>query len=108
MSKQLISPFEILSAVSKQRPHSHLKEISQLFGEDKAALLMLKMNGKSLHFPQLSTLNRIAKAEYIKKELRYLRRDNIDFNKKVKKLARMLKMSKPAVIRTLERGSYSE
>ena len=72
MSKQLISPVEIVPAVAKHRPRSRIDELSEILGEDKAAYLMLKFNGESLHFPCLSTLNRIAKAEYIRKEGLYV------------------------------------
>jgi hypothetical protein len=106
MAKYLISPVEILRAVAKQRPKCRIDKISEIIGEDKAAVLLEKFAGQSLNFPARSTLWRIAKAEYIKRELS--RKQRKERKERIRKLARILGMSKPAILRTFESKKYCE
>ena len=106
--RYLVSPAEIAHALSKRSKNDHIRRIIELVGEDRAGLLLLKFAGETISFPRKSSLWRIAKAEYIQKELRPFRKNPHEFKIKVRKLSRLLKMSRPSVIRTLESGRYSE
>jgi hypothetical protein len=106
--RYLVSAGEIARALARQSKSDHISRIIELVGEDRAGLLLLKFAGESISFPRKSSLWRIAKAEHIQKELMPFRKNPHEFKVRVRKLSRLLKMSKPAIVRTFKLGRYNE
>ena len=106
--RYLVSPAEIARAVARQTKSDHISRIIELVGEDRAGLLLLKFAGEGINFPRKSSLWRVAKSEYIQKELKPFRKNPQEFKRRVRKLSKLLKMSKPSIERTFEKGKYCE
>ena len=107
MAKYLVNPEAILKALERERPNLPIRKICQTIGEDRAFLLLEQLQGRQLYFPSRQTLLNINKSEYIQAELKKIK-DKTDFSEKVKKISRMLGMSRSAVIRTFMSGRYCE
>ena len=107
MMKYLVTPELILKALERERPNLPIQKICKTIGEDRAFLLLEQFQGKHLYFPSRQTLLNINKSEYIQAELKNIK-DKSDFADKVKKISRMLGMSRSAVIRTFMSNRYNE
>ena len=106
--RYLVSPAELAHAMAEQSKSDHICRIIELVGEDRAGLLLLKFAGETISFPAKSSLWRIAKSEFIQKELKPFRKNPHEFKMRVRKLSRLLKMSRPSIIRTLRACRYHE
>ena len=107
MTKYLVNPELILKALERERPNLPVKKICKAIGDDRAFLLLEKFHGQQLYFPSRQTLLNINKSEYIQAELKRVT-DKAEFAEKVKKISRMLSMSRSAVIKTFVGNKYHE
>ena len=105
--KYLVNPALILKALERERPNLPIRKICQTISEDRAFLLLEQLQGRHIYFPSRQTLLNINKSEYIQMELKKIS-DKSEFAEKVKKISRMLGMSRAAVIRTFMNGRYCE
>ena len=107
MTKYLVSPELILKALERERPNLPIKKICQTIGDDRAFLLLEQLQGQHIYFPSRQTLLNINKSEYIQQELKNIK-NKAEFAEKVKKIGRMLSMSRSAVIKTFVGNKYHE
>jgi hypothetical protein len=107
MAKYLVNPETILKALERERPNLPIRKICKTIGDDRAFLLLELFQGQHIYFPSRQTLININKSEYIQAELKKIK-DKSDFAEKVKKISRMLSMSRSAVIKTFVGKKYHE
>lgn len=107
MAKYLVNPETILKALERERPNLPIKKICKTIGDDRAFLLLEQLQGQHIYFPSRQTLLNINKSEYIQQELNKIK-DKAEFAEKVKRISKMLGMSRSAVIKTFVGNKYHE
>ncbi|MDH4219662.1 MAG: hypothetical protein OEZ31_09950 [Nitrospirota bacterium] len=105
--EQLVNEIEIFRAFIRANPSSKLKEMAEVIGEDKVAVLMRKYAGRTIQFPTLSTQNRFSIVAYVTRELRYERKGAV-YEKRVEKLARLYRKTKNSIKLIHETKTYHE
>lgn len=94
----LIPPQKILKAVERRRPRTQLAELTALVGEDGAAAIMIAFAGDSIHFPTMSTINRIMKEQYVQRELKGLHRGKNGYDEKVNHLVELFSLTRDTIL----------
>lgn len=100
MSEQkfLIPPQKILKEIERQRPRTRLAELSKLVGEEGAAVIMIVFEGDSLHFPRMSSTNKIMKEKYVRQELKGLHKGKNGYDEKVNHLAKLFGVTRDTIL----------
>ncbi len=104
----LIDHSTLAIAAAKQIKGDEISKLIEVLGAERTGVILLELQGRAIHFPRRSGLLRIVKSEYIKKELRPLKRGSHEFQKKVRQLSELLEMSRPSVRRTFTARKYCE
>ena len=105
-SKILIPPENYVADIAKKRPRSQLDKLIDMFGENIASAIMVTFAGSTLHFPNKSTLTRVATVKYIQQELKSLRRGRAEFDRRGAKLSMLFGKSEKAIMRIYKNGKY--
>jgi len=100
MSEQkfIIPPVKILKEIERERPRTRLTELAALVGEENAAAIMIAFSGDSIHFPRMSSINKIMKEKYVKRELKGLHKGKNGYDEKVNHLAELFSVTRDTIL----------